>query len=277
MNDGGHRLGLMRLCVMVPWKRFIRHIRFIPLLDLCVPLTPNLYAHPQIWWLVGMETGVGPKCPVFLGYLFVYDVSCQWFTSSSQQISVTLTQVSASTGHRQAQPLQKNTQIITDRQSYDLTAFPFSLSGSFWYCFSAPLLLFSVSGSCDNEDTVFRQHRCSHLLFYFSNAPSYTSMNIFFSSSYAHQSIVCQVIYSFRFNMSLIFFDSEYVEGEERTGACVCVFLVGVVEEGEIGRTLNERFVLENDDCIQLCENSSCPWVRSERTRQGARASVCVW
>lgn len=57
---------------------------------------------------------------------------------------------------------------------------------------------------------------------------------------------------------------------------------VGVVEEGVTERSLNERFVLENDDHIQLCENSSCSWLRrgrgdSERGENGNRTeALCV-
>ena len=55
---------------------------------------------------------------------------------------------------------------------------------------------------------------------------------------------------------------------------CVCVFMVGVVEEGVTVRTLNERFVLENDDHIQLCENSSCSWPGKRERRQRVREEM---
>lgn len=50
--------------------------------------------------------------------------------------------------------------------------------------------------------------------------------------------------------------------------------MVGVVEEGATVRALNERFVFENDDHIQLCENSSCSWLGKRARRQQAREEM---
>ncbi len=61
---------------------------------------------------------------------------------------------------------------------------------------------------------------------------------------------------------------------KQRTDVCVCVFVVGVVEERATARTLNERFVLENDDHIQLCENSSCSWLGKRERRQRTREEM---
>lgn len=65
----------------------------------------------------------------------------------------------------------------------------------------------------------------------------------------------------------------------ENRYVCVCVFMVGVVEEGVMARTLNERFVLEIDHHIQLCENSSCSWPGKTAKReemQPRRGALCV-
>lgn len=52
------------------------------------------------------------------------------------------------------------------------------------------------------------------------------------------------------------------------------VFTVGVVEEGVTVRTVNGRFVLENDDHIQLCENSSCSRLEKRERRQRMREEM---
>ncbi len=53
--------------------------------------------------------------------------------------------------------------------------------------------------------------------------------------------------------------------------------MVGVVEEGVTVSTLNERFVLGNDDHIQLCENSSCSWQGKRERRQRMREEMQPW
>lgn len=60
----------------------------------------------------------------------------------------------------------------------------------------------------------------------------------------------------------------------QRENRRVCVFMVGVVEEGVTVRTLNERFVFKNDDHIQLCENSSCSWLGKRERRQRMREEM---
>lgn len=70
---------------------------------------------------------------------------------------------------------------------------------------------------------------------------------------------MANVIKALDFILTLIFLYGAY--RAKRENRRVCVFMVGAVEKGVLVRTLNERFVLQNDDHIQLCENSSCSWL----------------
>lgn len=215
MNDGGHRLGLMRLCVIVPWKRFVRHIRFISLLDLCVPLTPNLYAHPQIWWLVCMETSVMSRV-LRLSFRLWCELSVihVFFPAdlSHPHPSVCLHRPQAGPAPPEKHPDYYRPSVLWPHR-IPVLCVGFILILFFQHHFCCFLFLGAVAMKTQCSDSI------DALIRYFSFQMlrlvcifiSYTSMNIIFSSSYAHHSTVCQVIYSLRFNRSLIFFDSEYV------------------------------------------------------------------
>lgn len=59
----------------------------------------------------------------------------------------------------------------------------------------------------------------------------------------------------------------------ERAKPGVCVYGGSNRGGGTLG-TLNERFVLENDDHIQLCENSSCSRLGKKQRRQQMREEM---
>lgn len=57
--------------------------------------------------------------------------------------------------------------------------------------------------------------------------------------------------------------------GWENRRVCVCGGCRWGRGRRRRGRSLNERFVLENGDHIPLCENGSCSRLRREREREG--------